>query len=143
MTDARELVNQYFAAEEAGDIETVVALCHPEVLIRNAANSPQHGKEGARRFATDFKARTEQRRFEVLAVAQNGDVVFAWWRGAIRFHAGVRFGEIVTQRPFNLDIEGICRFKVTADNLIRELEVHHETTSARWLAEQAATNELS
>ena len=43
-------IGAYFHAEERGDIEAVVALCAEDVIVRNAANPPQHGKEGARAY---------------------------------------------------------------------------------------------
>jgi len=41
-------VDAYFRAEERGDVEAVVAMCSDDVVVRNAANPPQHGKDGVR-----------------------------------------------------------------------------------------------
>jgi hypothetical protein len=136
--DFRRLVNDYFAAEESGDVEAVVALCAPDVVIRNAAQPAEYGREGARQFASSFKARTEERRFKVLAVADEHDVCFAWWEGKITFKEGVAFGAVVAKRPFQITLQGVCRFKVDSHGLVEELDVFHETTSAVLRAQETA-----
>jgi len=131
-------IGAYFHAEERGDIEAVVALCAEDVIVRNAANPPQHGKEGARAYVASFSDRTTRRRFDVLSVAGHGDVVYARWKADLSFRAGVAFGPVTTVRPFDLTLEGICRFKLDADGLFREIDVHHETTTAMRMAQEAS-----
>lgn len=134
----RKLLESYFAAEEAGDVEGVVNLCDPAVVIRNAAQPEQYGHGGARRFASDFQSRTEQRQFVLLAVAQEGEIVFAWGDATLTFRTGVAFGPVITKRPFTVRLEGICRFKVTAAGRFAELDVYHETSTPFRLAQAAA-----
>lgn len=132
-------VDAYFRAEERGDVETVVAMCSEDVVVRNAANPPQHGKDGARAYVTSFRDRTARRRFDVLTVAEHEGVVYARWKAALTFKAGVSFGPITTRRPFDLELRGICRFKLDTLGLFREIDVFHETTTAMRLAQHAAT----
>jgi ketosteroid isomerase-like protein len=134
----RGLVREYFRAEQEGDIEAVVALCAPEVVIRNAAQPPTYGLEGARQYVADFKARTDERRFTVLAMAGAGETVFAWWDAQLTFKAGTRFGPVQTKRPFTVQLQGVCRFKLNLENRVVELDVFHETTTAFRLAQEAA-----
>ena len=135
---AHTKVSDYFRAEERGDIEAVVAMCADDIIVRNAANQPQHGREGARAYVTSFSDRTASRRFEVLSVAVQGDVVYALWRADLTFRAGVAFGPVTTTKPFDLSLPGICRFKLNEAGLFTELDVMHETTTAVRLAQQAA-----
>ena len=136
--DFRNLIDKYFAAEEQGDIDSVVDLCAPDVVIRNAAQPAVFGKDGARKFASDFKSRTDCRAFEILAVAQNDDVCFAWWDAKLVFRAGVSFGPVTTKRPFKLTLQGVCRFKVDGNGKFKELDVFHETTSGLLAAQEAS-----
>lgn len=136
--DFNKLVSDYFAAEEQGDVEAVVALCSDDVVIRNAAQPPVYGKEGARKFASDFKARTDERRFKVLTVAINDDVCFAWWDGEITFKEGVAFGTVMSKRAFKVNLQGVCRFKVDAFGDIKELDVVHETSTPVLRARETA-----
>jgi ketosteroid isomerase-like protein len=132
------LIQRYFEAEEHGDIDSVVDLCAPDVVIRNAAQPAVFGKEGARRFASDFKERTDRRAFEILAVAENGDVGFAWWDAKLVFKAGIPFGPVTTKRPFTLALQGVCRFKIDGNGRFKELDVFHETTSGLLAAQEAS-----
>lgn len=134
----KDLVEKYFSAETRGDVDSVVDLCAPDVVIKNAAQPAVFGKEGARKFVSDFKARTERRDFEVLAVAENEDVCFAWWNAELTFKAGVSFGPVTTRRPFILNLHGVCRFKVDANGKFKELDVFHETTSGLLAAQEAS-----
>ena len=134
----KSLVEKYFAAEERGDIDSVVDLCAPDVVIRNAAQPAVFGKDGARKFVSDFKARTERRNFEILAFAQNEDVCFAWWNAKLTFKPGVSFGPVTTKRSFTLNLQGVCRFKVDGIGKFKELDVFHETTSGLLAAQEAS-----
>lgn len=136
--DYRNIMLEYFRAEEAGEIEAVVDLCDENVVVRNAANPPQTGKEGAREYVTSFKNRTDERRFQVLAMAQNGNISFAWWEARLTFKAEIAFGPITTKRPFSVTLQGVCRFVFTPEDLIKELDVFHETTTAFKLAMEAS-----
>ena len=55
--------------------------------------------------------RTSLRNFEIIAVAEHDDVAFACWRANLMFKAGLKLGPATTLRPFDLNLEGICRFK--------------------------------
>lgn len=134
----RVQVEAYFRAEEQGDVQRIVNLCSPEVVIRNAAQPPAIGKEGAARYVEDFKGRTSERSFTILAYAENEEVAFAWWDAAITFNAGVAFGPLTTQRPFSVALRGICRFRFDEGGLFTELDVCHETTTPTRLAQEAA-----
>lgn len=136
--NARDLVNEYFDAEERGDVEAVVALCAENVIVRNAAQPPQRGKPGAREYVTSFRDRTSRRVFQVLAVAEGNGVVFAWWSAQLTFRAGVSFGPVTTRRPFDVELQGICRFRLNRNGKIEELDVFHETTTPFRLAQEAA-----
>ena len=135
----RKFIEEYFSAEERGDVEAVAAMCDEGVTIRNAAQPPQHGKDGAREYVSTFKDRTDERKFRVLAIAQDGDTVFAWWDASLTFKAGIAFGPIVTKRPFTVQLQGVCRFKMSASGRFDEIDVFHETTSPVHLAQEAAT----
>lgn len=134
----RELIRAYFDAEEKGDVETIVGLCASDVVIRNAAQPPQFGLDGAREFATSFRDRTSRRHFDVLAVAHEGSVAFAWWSCALTFKSGVSFGAVVTREAFDIDLEGVCRLAVDGDGKIRELDVVHQTACVMAKAIQAS-----
>lgn len=125
----RDLVQAYFDAETRGDVDAVARLCAPDVVVRNAAQPPQHGLAGVREFVTSFSRRTSDRHFAILAIASEGPVVFAWWRAALTFNAGLAFGSVVTQRPFKVVLDGICRMKINESGNIIELDIVHETTS--------------
>lgn len=125
----RCLVENYFSAEERGDVEAVVALCADDVIVRNAAQPPQHGHDGVRAYVGSFRERTAVRQFDVIAIAEESDVVFASWRARLTFRAGVAFGPIVAKRPFDVDLHGVCRFKLDKSNRIQQLDVYHETTT--------------
>ena len=133
-----EIVRAYFAAEECGDVDGVVALCADGVVVRNAAQPPQHGLQGVRDYVTVFRDRTSRRQFTILCLAIDADVAFASWQAEITFKAGVQFGPIQTCRPFDLHLHGICRFKFDPSGRIVELDVSHETSSALRLATEAA-----
>lgn len=133
----RELVECYFDAESRGDVDAVVALCAPDVIVRNAAQPSQHGLEGVRGYVTGFRDRTAERAFRVLSVADGSDVVFAAWQARLVFKAGISFGAIVPRRPFSVDLTGICRFRLDREGRVTELDVYHETTSA---AQRASAN---
>ncbi len=108
--NARDKIASYFEAEERGDVEAIVALCSEDVVVRNAANPPQIGKDGARAYASGFRDRTIRRRFEVLGVAERGAVAYARWKAALTFRSGLTFGSMTTSRNFDVNLEGICRF---------------------------------
>jgi ketosteroid isomerase-like protein len=134
-----DLIRSYFAAEEAGDVEAVVALCDPAVVVRNAAQPPVDGLDGVRRFVTDFRNRTSMRRFTLLAIAAQGDLAFAWWDAALTFVPGARFGDVTTQRAFDARVQGILRI-VLKQGRIRRLDIFHETTSTMIAARNAAAH---
>lgn len=125
----QQLVERYFDAEERGDVDAVVALCAADVVVRNAAQPPQRGLDGVRTYVTSFRDRTSARAFDVIAVAEADDVVFAAWSARLVFNAGVPFGPVIPRRPFDIELTGICRFKLDAEGKVRELDVFHETTS--------------
>lgn len=137
--DPTEIIEKYFTAEEAGDVETVVSLCDESVIIRNAAQAPLNGRDGARKFASDFKARTNRRNFTLLATAHSDGTAFAWWEGNITFKEAVAFGPVVTKRPFDITLRGVCRFKFTPSGRILELDVFHETSTPFLKAKEAAS----
>ena len=128
------LVETYFRAEEAGDSAAVVAICGTEVVVRNAANPPQYGHAGVRAYVEDFRDRTEARRFTVLSIAVNVDVIYARWQADIVFRRGASFGPVVARRSFRLELQGVCRFKLDGEGHVVELDVFHETTTALNLA---------
>lgn len=136
--NSHDKIAQYFEAEERGDVESVVAMCSEDVVVHNAANPPQFGKEGARAYVSGFRDRTSRRHFDVLAVAEQADVAYERWKATLTFRAGVIFGPVTTLRPFDLELEGICRFKLDPSGLFREIDVFHETTTALSLAQEAA-----
>ena len=137
----RQIIARYFAAEDAGDVECIVELCSQEVTVRNAAQPVQRGKEGVRDYVTAFVQRTSSRSFEVLAIAEEGDLAFAWWNGRLTFKAGVPFGPtITTKQPFDITLEGVIRFRFNGDDEIEELDVYHETTSVFLAAAKAAAD---
>ena len=128
-------VRTYFRAEEAGDVEAITAMFDADAVIRNAAQPPVFGKEGARRFASDFRERTEFRKFSVVATARQGSKIFASWLGHMRFKAGVTFGPTVrTREPFEVELSGVCEFDFTSTGTIHSLTVAHETTSTMLMA---------
>jgi ketosteroid isomerase-like protein len=134
----RSIVEQYFDAEERGDVEGVVDLCDDGAIVRNAAQPPQHGKTGVREYVSLFKSRTERRTFRLLAIAEEGSVVYAWWDADLVFKAGISFGPVVTNRPFQTRLQGVCRFKFAPSGLVEELDVVHETSSVARIASQNA-----
>jgi hypothetical protein len=123
------LVDTYFAAEERGDVDAVVALCADDVVVRNAAQPPQRGLDGVRAYVTSFRDRTDARQFQVVAAAESDDVVFAAWKARLVFKAGLPFGAVISRKPFDVELTGICRFKLNQDGKVCELDVYHETTS--------------
>jgi len=136
--DLRDLAFRYFKAEEEGDVDVVVRMCDPRVVVRNAAQTPETGLDGVRRYVSDFQARTSARRFTVRSVAVRGDVIFAHWDALLTFRAGVKFGPVSTRRPFSLEISGACRFVVNEEGKLLEIDVHHETTTVLRLAREAS-----
>jgi hypothetical protein len=132
-----QVIREYFRAETAGDVEAVARLCHEAVIVRNAAQPSQQGKQGVRAYVSDFKARTSRREFQIHAIAIERDVAFAWWDATLEFVPGARIGPVVAQSPFEVRLPGICRFHFR-ESLIDELDVFHETTSVLQAA-QATT----
>jgi SnoaL-like domain len=118
-------------------------MCSEDVVVRNAANPPQHGKSGVRAYVTSFRDRTARRRFNLLTVAEHAGTAYARWTAALTFRAGVSFGPATTLRPFDLELQGICRFKFDACGLFREVDVFHETTTAIRLAQEAAKEDCN
>jgi ketosteroid isomerase-like protein len=133
---AADVVKKYFELEEIGDVEGVVELCHPNVVVVNAANPTQFGKKGVRQYVQTFKDRTAQRKFIVGTISIHNDNVMVWWDAKITFKAGITFGLVTSKAEFDADIKGVCRFKFTADGQIIELDVFHETTTALLLAQK-------
>lgn len=131
-----EVVKRYFELEEQGDVEGVVDLCSPTIVVVNAANPIQFGKEGVRQYVQTFKDRTTQRKFKVGTISIQNDNVMVWWEAKITFKAGIEFGAVKAMEEFDADLKGICRFRFTVDGLIAELDVFHETTSALILAQK-------
>lgn len=125
-----EIVKKYFGAEEAGDVEGVVCLCAPNVKVINAASPTQYGLEGVRQYVQTFKDRTAKRKFMVGRIASDKNVTFAWWNANIDFKSGISFGPVTTQKPFSLDLQGVCRFQFDENGKIDQLFVFHETTTA-------------
>jgi ketosteroid isomerase-like protein len=134
----RQLVERYFTAEERGDVAAVVALCSEDVIVRNAAQPPQHGRQGVRDYVTSFRDRTSRRNFEIMEVVEENNIVYAWWHARLTFREGVSFGPVTTRRHFDLDVQGVCRFRLDENDEVQELDVFHETTSAFQLAQEAA-----
>ena len=133
--DLDSAVRDYFRAEEDGDVEAIVALFDSEAVIRNAAQPPVFGQEGARKFASDFRDRTEFRKFSIAATARQGSKVFASWRAQLCFKAGVAFGPAVrTAEPFEIELSGVCEFDFTERGNIHNLLVAHETTTTMQMA---------
>lgn len=133
---AADVVRTYFALEEIGDVEGVVELCHPNVVVVNAANPTQFGREGVRQYVQTFKDRTAQRKFTVGTFSIHNDNVMVWWDAKITFKAGIPFGPVISQKEFEAALKGVCRFKFNTDGQILELDVFHETTTALLLAQQ-------
>jgi|CXWL01.1.fsa_nt_gi ketosteroid isomerase-like protein len=131
--DYSPLVHRYFQAEEQGNIEAVVDLCSDSVIVRNAANSPQYGKQGAREYVESFFLRTTNRQFTIKTIARQGATYFAHFKGEIGFREGAAFGTVIAAAPFDVTLDGICRFKIL-DGYFVELDVYHETTTALLLA---------
>ena len=127
-------VRDYFRAEEAGDVEAIVSMFDADAVIRNAAQPPVFGKEGARKFATDFRDRTEFRKFSVVATARQGSKIFASWLGHMRFKAGVAFGPVHTAHGFEVEVSGICDFDFTEGGTIHSVTIAHETTTTMQMA---------
>jgi hypothetical protein len=136
--NCRDKIEAYFTAEESGDVEAIVAMCSKDVIVRNAANPLQHGKDGARDYVTSFRDRTVRRHFDLMTMAVHGRTAYARWKAAITFRASVSFGPVTTRRPFDLELHGICRFKLNDAGLFCEIDVFHETTTAMRLAQDAA-----
>ena len=101
----RDLAAKYFRALEAGDVEEIMALCLEDAIIYETRLSPERGKSGARTAATSFLKLTARRTFELDAVAEEGNVLYVWWRC------------------------GITRFLFNDAGLIRELDSGHETVA--------------
>jgi limonene-1,2-epoxide hydrolase len=133
--DLDRVVRNYFKAEEAGDVEAITAMFDAGAAIRNAAQPVVFGKEGARKFASDFRDRTEFRKFSVVATARQGSRIFASWLGHLRFKAGIAFGpHIHTAQAFEVDLSGVCDFDFTPEGTIRSLSISHETTTTMQMA---------
>ena len=127
--DKRRVVEDFLRADEAGDIESRVAACAEEVVIYDAGQPPAVGRAAARALMTGFRDVTSRRTFEVLSVAEEGNVVYAWWQSHVDFRAGVTLGPVTTTRPFDVTVSGVHRFLFDATGHIRELDIAHETTS--------------
>lgn len=136
--ESNEIIREYFSAEERGDVDAVATLCADDVIVRNAAQPPQHGVRGVRDYVTGFRDRTSHRRFTIGCIATEADVAFASWEAEITFRAGVQVGPVVTRRPFGVHLYGICRFKFDRAGKIVELDVAHETSSVMKMATEAA-----
>ena len=127
--DTRKWVERYFQAEEAGHVDWIVAACSEDVVIYDAGQPPSRGPAGVRTRLTEFLDRTSSRKFEVLAVAAENNVVYAWWQARLTFRAGATFGPMTNKRSFDVTIPGIHRFLFNSSGQIRELDVAHETTT--------------
>ncbi|MGB0064868.1 MAG: nuclear transport factor 2 family protein [Terracidiphilus sp.] len=133
--DLDRAVRDYFRAEEVGDVEAIVSMFDADAVIRNAAQPPVFGKEGARKFVSDFRDRTEFRKFSIASIARQGSKIFASWRGHLRFKAGVVFGPgVCTAEPFEIELSGVCEFDFTEGGAIHSLLIAHETTTATQMA---------
>jgi ketosteroid isomerase-like protein len=133
---AKNSIEQYFSLEEIGDVEGVVALCHPNIVVVNAANPAQHGLEGARSYVQTFKDRTISRAFKIKEIAVEKDNALVSWKAKIEFKKGISFGNIISGSNFSVDLFGICRFKMTVDGKFLEIDVFHETTTAMLAAQK-------
>jgi len=131
---AKEVIEQYFELEEIGDVEGVVNLCDELVLVVNAANPIQFGKEGARQYVQTFKNRTEHRLFKIGEISIFEDTAMVWWDAEVRFKSGIAFGQIISNSEFDALLSGVCRFRFSREGKITELDVFHETTSVPILA---------
>jgi ketosteroid isomerase-like protein len=136
--DMENVIRQYFRAEEDGDVDAVAGLCAAEVVVRNAAQPPQHGIRGVREYVEVFRDRTSRRRFTLVSVAHATGVAYGSWEADLTFREGVHFGPAHTRRPFDLHLRGICRFKFDDEGKIVEIDVAHETSSAMNLALEAS-----
>ena len=96
-----------------------------------------------RDYVSTFKSRTEQRTFKVEHIAQNNDVLFAWWDAKITFNEGISFGAITSAEPFTAELKGVCRFRINSQGLFTELDVFHETTTVVQLARQTNNETLA
>ena len=138
--DLDRTVRDYFRAEEVGDVEAIVSMFDVNAVIRNAAQPPAFGKDGARRFASDFRDRTEFRKFSIATTAREGAKIFASWRGHLRFKAGIAFGpDVRTVEPFEVELSGVCEFDFTQRGAIHTLLIAHETTTVMQMAIKHST----
>src|SRR5438094_169478 len=97
--EALELVHRWFDGLNRGDLPSLVALFSPAPRIRNAANPPVEGPNAARSLLEEFFQRTCARQFDLIATAENGDQVFAAWKGELTFPPGTRIADVTLAAP--------------------------------------------
>jgi len=131
------VVRDYFAFEEAGNIEGVVALCDPSVVVRNAAQPVVVGLAGVRQYVESFRDRTTFRVFEQVSISTAPGLAYATWKADLEFKAGTAFGPVISKTAFPLTLQGVCRFVFNASGKLVEIDVYHETTSALRRAQEA------
>lgn len=124
------VIRAYFKYEESGDVDGVVQLCDPAVIVRNAAQPLVLGHAGVRGYVESFRDRTESREFEIVSIGTGSGIAYAGWKAKLRFKAGIAFGPVTSKAPFDIALEGTCRFAFNATGKLVELDVYHETTSA-------------
>lgn len=129
-THYEAVISNYFACEEAGDVEGVVALCDPSVVVRNAAQPMAVGLAGVRSYVESFRDRTISRVFDVVSISTAPGLAYATWKADLVFRAGTAFGPVTSKTAFPLTLEGACRFVFNASGKLVEIDVYHETTSA-------------
>jgi SnoaL-like domain len=130
------VVNAYFDAQHRADPDAVVALFHPNGRIHNVDMTPAYGTDAIRRFCADLYARTNQRYFDVVALAHAEGIAMAEWEGMFAYPAGATVSGHILARPFTATVRGVHRFSFTADGFVHDLRMFHETTTLARLARQ-------
>ena len=112
----QDIVRGYFRAEQTGDVEPIIAACADDVIVREVRRSPARGKTDASAILTDFLKIARRREFDLHTIAQEENVVYAWWLGDVEF-----------RNRAVIYVSGITRFLFGDDGLIREIDIGHVT----------------
>lgn len=135
---ALDRVKRYFADEEAGNVDSLVAAFADDAVVNDVGQPQGIGRNAARAIVSGFLDITSRRTFDIVALQQDAAAVYAWWRGDIEFRAGIVLGPITTKRPFSVTVPGVTRFVFDDEGLIRELDIAHETATTLQHAMRAA-----
>ena len=139
MNSRRSSVEAYFEAQNLSQADRVAAMFSDQGEVFNVNMPPVKGKAAIKAFCENLYDRTEQRKFEVLRVAETSDMALAEWRVRMTFRPGEDWPLRAVQRlrsraPRSEFLRVRARFGFGP--LPAGLPRDHDGGSARWRTRQ-------